>query len=143
MRVLIVDDDFRRHYALKRRLVGITSSIVSVYRARAACEALAAGGFDVVFLDFDLVEQVGDAVEWWDDFMENNGLVVARAIGAGALKQWPARVVVHSLNHYGARAMREAMAAADGVLCTLEPWCWSDEYRGLLWEELEAACAAG
>jgi CheY-like chemotaxis protein len=143
MRVLIVDDDFRRHYALKKRLVGIAGRVDSVYRSCKAQEALAEADYDVVFLDFDLEQEVGEPWEWWDDYMENNGLLVARWL-AEHPEHCPARVVVHSLNEHGAAAMRDTVrAAVPGAVCTLEPWCWDAGYKGMLWEELEMLVAAG
>lgn len=139
MRVLIVDDDFRRHVYLKRLLVGIASSVVSVYRAETAVRALSEGAFDLVFLDFDLEQQVGDAEEWWDDFMENNGLVVARYLASGAVWHLPLRVVIHSLNAAGAEAMQEEVGRLSGVVCSREPWCWGEGYAGGLWSELEVS----
>lgn len=74
--------------------------------ARAALEILAAESFDLVFLDHDL--SFMDA--GFPDRQFDNGKEVARYL---AITKFAGRVVIHSKNEDGVKAMKKALPAAD------------------------------
>lgn len=74
--------------------------------ARAALEILAAESFDLVFLDHDL--SFMDA--GFPDRLFDNGKEVARYL---AITKFAGRVVIHSKNEDGVRAMKKSLPAAE------------------------------
>ena len=100
MKVLFLDDNKYRHEAVRSEI-----SFDAAFTASEAIEKLKANDYEVVFLDHDLGEQ---------ENMESGpgtGYEVAQWLAANPKPI--TLVVLHSLNHAGARNQASVLAAAD------------------------------
>lgn len=96
MRILIVEDSQERIDAFRQILKG---EIVVTGSANAAIDLLSRGGFDVLFLDYDLGERkdTGGKVARWLEVHPQPGL----------------RIIIHSLNPVGAERMARILPKAE------------------------------
>ena len=110
MRILVLDDDARRHEWFDALLTGH----LSVWSAEEARRALADNPrYDLVFLDHDLAVDYAEVPAVWGE----DGRTVARFIAGMPAERRPARVHIHSSN-WGAASEMEAILAAAGVTVT-------------------------
>jgi CheY-like chemotaxis protein len=110
MRILVLDDDARRHEWFDACLEGHDS----VRSARDARRALQDNPrYDLVFLDHDLAEDYTIVPPVWGE----DGRTVARFIAAMPEDRRPVRAHIHSSN-WGAAAEMEATLTAAGVTVT-------------------------
>ena len=109
-RILVLDDDARRHEWFDARIDG-HHSVRSARDARLAL--LANPRYDLVFLDHDLAEDYSVVPAVWGD----DGRTVARFIAAMPDERRPARAHIHSSN-WGAAIEMEAILTAAGVRVT-------------------------
>jgi CheY-like chemotaxis protein len=101
-RVFVLDDTEERLRWFRSRLPKMREATT----ARAALQILAAESFDLVFLDHDL--SFMDA--GFPDRQFDNGKEVARYL---AITKFAGRVVIHSKNEDGVKAMKKALPAAE------------------------------
>ena len=107
LRILVLDDDSRRHEWFDANIEGHDS----VWSAEEARHALQANPrYDLVFLDHDLAEDYSVAPAVWGE----DGRTVARFIAAMPAEKRPAMAHIHSSNWGGASEM-EAILTAVGV----------------------------
>ncbi len=104
LRVLLLDDDTRRHDWFERRFKGDRLDIADT--ATNAIELLSANFYDAIFLDHDLLPEHYYA-ETTDD--ERTGYAVARWLAEHKEAQQASTVVVHTRNADGAMRMIELM----------------------------------
>ena len=110
VRILVLDDDARRHEWFDAHLSGHDS----VRSARDARRALQQNPpYDLVFLDHDLAEDLAVLPAVWGE----DGRTVARFIAAMPGDRRPARAHIHSSN-WGAAAEMDAILTAAGVTVT-------------------------
>jgi CheY-like chemotaxis protein len=117
LRVLLLDDDERRHDWFVRRFADDQLDIA--VEPSAAIELLAANPYDAIFLDHDLLPEHYRAPEPTDE--ERTGYAVAAWLAARPDVQPATTIIVHTRNASGAlkmvRAMRDAGRRAEYV-----PW---------------------
>jgi CheY-like chemotaxis protein len=101
-RVFVLDDTEDRLKWFRSRLPKMREAKT----ARAALEILGTESFDLVFLDHDLSFMDAGFPERQFD----NGKEVARYL---AITKFAGRVVIHSKNEDGVKAMKKALPAAD------------------------------
>jgi len=107
VRILVLDDDFRRHDWFDANILGHDS----VWSAKEARRALQENPrYDLVFLDHDLAEDYSVVPAVWGE----DGRTVARFIAAMPADKRPAMAHIHSSNWGGACEM-EAILTAAGV----------------------------
>ena len=103
-RVFVLDDTQERLFWFREQLRGV-AHLRDASTADHALEILSAEPFDLVFLDHDL--------SWADagfpDKQHGNGKEIARYL---ARTGFAGRVVIHSKNEDGVRAMRKLLPAA-------------------------------
>jgi len=106
-RVLVVEDDEARCAWFRERLRGRKLDVTC--DVRTAIRWLAERDYVAVLLDHDLAEEhyFSDAP---DD--ERTGYAVARWLADHPTSQRDALILIHSLNHAGARRMLEVLRAA-------------------------------
>jgi len=100
MKILFLDDSDMRHAFIQRVLAGAGHTVDHVETVDEACVAMAAGSYDMVFLDHDLADpnSTGEDVTRW----------MASSPKAKPVKQ----VIVHSANPLGAQKMVDCLRAA-------------------------------
>lgn len=110
VRILVLDDDARRHEWFDALLTGH----LSVWSAEEARRALQDNQrYDLVFLDHDLAEDFAVVPAVWGE----DGRTVARFIAAMPEDKRPAMAHIHSSN-WGAASEMEAILTAAGVTVT-------------------------
>ena len=122
MRVLVLDDIRFRHDAFDRIYEG--HDVRHAYTYRAFVYLLKGVRWDLVHLDHDLGDFVSDAdtyVDGWGKTQEYNGQHAAVRICELPDAELPVRVIIHSVNPDGARAMRQTLERR-GVPVTWEPF---------------------
>jgi CheY-like chemotaxis protein len=105
--VLIVEDDEARCAWFRERLAG--SQLDVTCDVREAVRWLAERDYHTLLLDHDLIHEHYFSNEPDD---ERTGYAVARWLAENPTAQRDALIVVHSLNHTGARRMVEVLRAA-------------------------------
>lgn len=106
MRILILDDDDRRHSAYDVMYAG--HEIEHAYNYIAFLDAIYEGSpWDIVYLDHDLGDHIsGDTyVDGWGNSREYNGVHAANRICELVDDQLPKNVIIQSINPHGARVM--------------------------------------
>ena len=103
-RVFVLDDTQDRLYWFRERLCGV-AKLRDAKTAKRAIEILSEEEFDLVFLDHDLSFMDAGFPERQFD----NGKEVARFL---AIRKFPGKVVIHSKNDDGVRAMKKSLPAA-------------------------------
>ena len=107
VRILVLDDDSRRHDWFDANIGGHDS----VWSAKEARQALEANPrYDLVFLDHDLAEDYSVVPAVWGE----DGRTVARFIAALPADKRPGMAHIHSSN-WGAAMEMEAILGAAGV----------------------------
>jgi CheY-like chemotaxis protein len=107
MRILVLDDDSRRHEWFDANIEGHDSA----WSAKEARQALEANPrYDLVFLDHDLAEDYSVVPAAWGE----DGRTVARFIAAMPADKRPGMAHIHSSN-WGAAMEMEAILSAAGV----------------------------
>ena len=122
MRILVLDDIRFRHESFAR--LYDTDEVVHVYRYNAFLDMLATCKWDLIHLDHDLGDFVDDAdtyVDGWGKTREFNGQHAAMRICEMEDDKLPGRVIIHSVNPEGARAMK-SMLERRGVPVVWEPF---------------------
>lgn len=110
VRVLVLDDDSRRHRWFDAHI----EAHDSVWSAKEARRALQDNPrYDLVFLDHDLAEDYSVVPAVWGE----DGRAVARFIAELPREKRPGRVHIHSSN-WGAAGEMEAILTAAGVAVT-------------------------
>ncbi len=123
MKVLVLDDHRRPQFEEQLALVGL-KDVSYVKTAKECIETLSNSQFDLIFLDYDLtymqIEDPADA---------NNGMAVARWLSRHLMNpNHKAQIVIHSVDPFGARHMKEHLPAA-----TIMPGAWmKDRFKELL-----------
>lgn len=121
MRILILDDDPKRHIGLAQQYIGCDLVHCKKY-VDAQREALI-GGFDLYHLDHDLGFLEGD--NYVDDgfrVRELTGADFAQFIVKEVPREkWPPRIIIHSWNPAGARNMQAIFKDA-GVNHVYQPY---------------------
>lgn len=115
MKILVLDDDLRRHESFKFHL--FKYDVKHVYTANQARAALRdEGPWDVVFLDHDLMEAHYSSADTGNvAVLEETGYEVALYIAEWLeAHQLPKMVVVHSWNPAGTARMIAALSAKSG-----------------------------
>lgn len=103
-RVFVLDDTQDRLFWFRKQLSGV-ACLREAKTANRAIELLSTETFDLVFLDHDLSwEDAG-----FPDRQHGNGKEVARYL---ARTGFSGRIVIHSKNEDGVRAMKKALPAA-------------------------------
>ena len=105
--MLIVEDDESRCDWFRRRLAACDLDVTC--DVGEAFELLARNEYDLILLDHDLREEHYFSDEPDD---ERTGYAVASWLAARPGSQPAAQIVIHSLNHAGARRMLDALVAA-------------------------------
>jgi CheY-like chemotaxis protein len=108
LRVLLLDDDERRHDWFAERFDGDQLDIA--VEPAAAIELLAANAYDAIFLDHDLLPEHYRTTNSRDE--ERTGYAVAAWLAAHPDRQRDATIVIHSLNYTGAGRMLDALQNA-------------------------------
>ena len=124
MRVLVLDDIKHRHDTFDRTYDGPDDEVVHSYRYFHFLDMLLTCKWDLVHLDHDLGDFVDNAdtyVDGWGKTQEYNGQHAAMRICELEDDRLPDRVIIHSVNPVGARAMK-AMLFRRGVPVTWEPF---------------------
>jgi CheY-like chemotaxis protein len=121
MRILILDDDVRRHGAFAKALLG--HSVVHVYDYHRCVAALERETFDMAYLDHDLNDfgKKSTMSGVYGMQHELTGHDVAIFIAGMAPDRRPKVVHVHSWNPDGAKRMVAALKEA-GVECVYAPF---------------------
>jgi CheY-like chemotaxis protein len=109
-RILVLDDDARRHQWFDAHLTG-HDSVRSAEEARRALQDNPR--YDLVFLDHDLAEDYAVVPAVWGE----DGRTVARFIAAMPEDRRPAMAHIHSSN-WGAAIEMESILDAAGVTVT-------------------------
>lgn len=104
IRVLLLDDDTRRHEWFERRFNGDFLDVTET--ASEAIEMLGAKFYDAIFLDHDLLPEHYYA-ETTDD--DRTGYRVARWLAENAQAQQASTIIIHTRNADGAMRMIELM----------------------------------
>jgi len=104
IRVLLLDDDVRRHSWFRTRFKGDSLDIAE--NVGAAQEMLAAGSYDAIFLDHDLRPEHYHAKSSDD---ENTGYAVALWLSSNPGLQQASTIMVHTRNADGAMRMVELL----------------------------------
>ena len=107
IRILVLDDDFRRHDWFDANIEG-HDAVWSAKEARTALQDNPR--YDLVFLDHDLAEDYSVVPAVWGE----DGRTVARFIAAMPVDKRPGMAHIHSSNWGGASEM-EAILTAAGV----------------------------
>jgi CheY-like chemotaxis protein len=107
LRVLIVEDDESRCDWFRERLRGCQLDVTC--DVRMAVRWLEERDYRAVLLDHDLTDEHYFSDELDD---ERTGYAVARWLADNPTAQRDALIVIHSLNHRGARRMLEVLHAA-------------------------------
>jgi CheY-like chemotaxis protein len=105
MRILVVDDDVRRHETIGGGLRARGHEVVSAYNYQQACQALEQQQFHGVYLDHDLGDFSGSGMYGGSEL---TGRDVARFITRLPAERLPAEAIVHSsqaLGSYGPTTM--------------------------------------
>lgn len=118
MRILVLDDDEIRHEQFRDNLK--EHSVVHVYTAEEAGEALAKEKFDLVYLDHDLQDFQNNPSGY--GVVEQTGMDVARYIARYlAPQKHPSKVIVHSWNVSGGPRMVSVLRDA-GISAVYQPF---------------------
>lgn len=121
MKVLVLDDIKHRHDVFDR--VYYDDQVVHCYRYHDFCDKLENDGpWDIVHLDHDLGDFVDDADTYYDGWgrkQEYNGQHAAAQVCE--MDKPPPRIIIHSVNPVGARAMLQ-MIQRRGIPVTWEPF---------------------
>jgi CheY-like chemotaxis protein len=107
-RVLVLDDDEKRHDWFRDKAEALNWELHQAWTAEEAIESLDRNDFDLVFLDHDLEIgrlKLGAPYNWGP-----NGTVAARHIAVMVAK--PRHVHIHSVNRGGAAGMEKILRAA-------------------------------
>lgn len=112
MKILILDDDWERHHAFRRKMIGHV--VKHVVTSKECIEALETEEFDIAFLDHDLGGQT-----MVDPTRGDTGYAVAEWISKNLQKK-PARVIVHSFNPVGGPKMEALIPGSKWI-----PGAWS------------------
>lgn len=120
MKILVLDDNEQRHESFAQRF-SRDCDVTHVRTVTEALEALRDKSYDLVYLDHDLEDYQQSGM--YGSSVELTGLDVARFIARmpEVVGQPPTRVVVHSWNPAGARAMVSTLREA-GIPTTYEPF---------------------
>lgn len=124
MRILILDDISVRHDTFDRIYNDPSNEVVHVYRYTTFLDYLSMFRWDLIHLDHDLgdfVENPDTYVDGWGKTREYNGGHAAMRICELTDDLLPARIIIHSVNPTGARAMK-SMLERRGVPVTWEPF---------------------
>lgn len=121
MRILVLDDDVRRHSGFARAL--IPHRVWHVYDYHRACSVLQREErFDVVYLDHDINDfgkrSMGPGM--YGSSRELTGLDVAAFIAGLPEEKRPKQVITHTWNPDGGKAILKALEGICPV--TYEPW---------------------
>ena len=129
LRVLLLDDDERRHEWFARRFAGDQLDIA--VEPSAAIELLAANPYDAIFLDHDLLPEHYRTPEPTDE--ERTGYAVAAWLAARPDVQPASTIIVHTRNANGALKMVRKMRAA-GRRAEYVPWTRLPEQIRNYWQ---------
>lgn len=106
MRIFVLDDDFDRHLFFRKKFG--QENLVQAYTAKEAIDILSSDrDFDIIFLDHDLGNRIFVKC---DD--ENCGTKVAEYL---AHQETRARIIIHSLNYWGAMSMKSKLPNAEYI----------------------------
>lgn len=106
MKVLILEDDYKRVDKFKKKLIG--HELWITHLPHQANLWLEEQEFDFVFLDHDLADEHYQNMQN-PSLCEDTGLVTAEFLGNNLHLSRDAQVVVHSLNPYGSERMMSAL----------------------------------
>lgn len=129
LRILLLDDDPKRHDWFAQRFVGdrLDIAIAPV----AAIELLTAHNYDAIFLDHDLLPEHYHTRDLLDE--ENTGYAVAAWLAARSDVQAATTIIVHTRNAQGALKMVQKMRAA-GRRAEYVPWTRLPEQIRNYWQ---------
>ena len=119
MRILVLDDIEYRHKVFDQVYQGDT--IDHAYTYTDFCNKLQSGRYDLVHLDHDLGDFVtGDRyIDGWGHSREYNGQHAAMKVCE--MQTPPSKVIIHSVNPGGSRAMLQMLTRA-GIPTTWDPF---------------------
>ncbi len=102
MKVLVLDDHRQQKFQDKLSSIGL-ENVTFVSTAQDCIDALANETYDLIFLDYDLTYM---GIE--DQADENNGMAVVRWLKDHQMNpNHGARIVIHSVDPFGAQHMKE------------------------------------
>jgi len=114
MNILILDDDAVRHQAFDNYYRAY-APITHTYRYSDCIKNLKLGGWDIVHLDHDLGEEIGDPdmrVDGWGKAVQFNGLDVVRWLVDRVDEPLALKIIVHSMNPAGGQKMYDELCHA-------------------------------
>jgi CheY-like chemotaxis protein len=129
LRVLLLDDDERRHEWFAERFAGDQLDIA--VEPNTAIELLAASPYDAIFLDHDLLPEHYRTTDARDE--ERTGYAVAAWLAARPDVQPATTIIVHTRNANGALKMVQTMRAA-GRRAEYVPWTRLPEQIRNYWQ---------
>jgi CheY-like chemotaxis protein len=129
LRVLLLDDDERRHDWFARRFAGDQLDIA--VEPNTAIALLAANSYDAIFLDHDLLPEHYRTNEPTDE--EHTGYAVAAWLAARPEVQPSTTIIVHTRNANGALKMVRKLRAA-GRRAEYVPWTRLPEQIKSYWQ---------
>jgi CheY-like chemotaxis protein len=129
LRVLLLDDDERRHEWFAQRFAGDQLDIAS--EPNTAIALLVAKPYDAIFLDHDLLPEHYRTPEPTDE--ERTGYAVAAWLAARPEVQPASTIIVHTRNANGALKMVRKMRAA-GRRAEYVPWTRLPEQIRTYWQ---------
>ena len=129
LRVLLLDDDDRRHEWFARRFAGDQLDIA--VEPRAAIQLLTVHPYDAIFLDHDLLPEHYRTTDTRDE--ERTGYAVAAWLAARPDVQPSTTIIVHTRNANGALKMVRKMRAA-GRRAEYVPWTRLPEQIRNYWQ---------
>ena len=129
LRVLLLDDDERRHDWFAARFAGDRLDIA--IEPHAAIALLDAHTYDAIFLDHDLLPEHYRTTNPDDD--ERTGYAVAAWLAARPTVQPSTTIIVHTRNANGALKMVQTMRAA-GRRAEYVPWTRLPEQIRNYWQ---------
>lgn len=127
MKVLVLDDHRQQQFQDRLSSVGL-SDVTYAKTAKECIEFLSSEQFGLIFLDYDLTY-----MEIEDPSEENNGMTVARWLSRHLMNpNHKARIVIHAVDPFGARHMKEHLPNAMGM-----PGAWMEDRFKELAEKLD------
>ncbi len=130
LRVLLLDDDPKRHDWFAQRFAGDQLDIAIA--PTAAIALLTANNYDAIFLDHDLLPEHYHTRDPVDE--EHTGYAVAAWLAARPAVQAATTIIVHTRNDKGALKMVQKMRAA-GRRPEYVPWTRLPEQLKNYWQK--------
>lgn len=128
MRILILDDEDRRHTAYAKKYAGEDVIHVKSYTEFVAAYPVG-GPWDIVHLDHDLgsfgeghVPQHETYVDGWGCDVPYDGQDAAQLMCEGSNESLPLHVIVHSLNPGGAAKIISVLLSRGGMRVHRQPF---------------------